>query len=66
MAHVTMIVFHVTESRDLYERVRAAYNLVRTEGSMAAPPFDEWRGLSGMCDYLFCRYVLPPTTRAPK
>ena len=41
-----------------YEELRAVYNLVRPEGSRAAPPYEEWTGISDVCDHpeVFCRY----------
>lgn len=44
-------------AREAYERLRAAYNSSRLRGSRAAPPFEEWQGMSSFCEDLYCRYV---------
>ena len=43
--------------RERYEELKAAYNLVRPEGSAAAPSYEEWRCISDICDHpdVFCR-----------
>ncbi|CAM9871072.1 unnamed protein product, partial [Hapterophycus canaliculatus] len=43
--------------RERYEELRAAYNPMRPQGSLAAPPFDEWSEMPDICDPdAFCRY----------
>eukprot|EP00903_Cladosiphon_okamuranus_P006027 g5945.t1 len=43
--------------RERYEELRAAYNPVRPAGCPPAPPFEEWRGMSDICDHAYCRRV---------
>lgn len=52
--------------RERYEELRAAYNPVRPEGSSPAPPYEEWRGMSDICDDpdVFCRYIPGVCTKA--
>ena len=37
--------------------MRAAYNSTRPTGFLAAPPFEEWRGISDICGHPYCRCV---------
>lgn len=46
--------------RERYEELRAAYNPVRPAGLSPAPPFEEWRGMSDICDHAYCRCVCAP------
>ena len=41
--------------RERYEELRAAYNPVRPAGCPPAPPFEDWRGMSDICDHAYCR-----------
>ncbi|CAM9511413.1 unnamed protein product, partial [Ectocarpus fasciculatus] len=40
-----------------YEALRAAYNPMRPARLSPAPPFDEWTGMSDICDHPYCRNV---------
>ena len=45
-------------AREVYDRLRAAYNLSRPGGaSPPVPPMEEWRGMSMICGDLQCRYT---------
>ena len=52
--------------RERYEELRAVYNMVRPEGSKAAPPYEDWTGISDVCDHtgVFCRYVCEFSSRS--
>lgn len=46
---------------DKYEGLRSAYNSVIDDGdlhSVRIPPIEEWRGMSSICDNIFCRWVV--------
>ncbi|CBN75199.1 hypothetical protein Esi_0072_0052 [Ectocarpus siliculosus] len=43
--------------REHYEALRAAYNPMRPASLSPAPPFDEWTGMSDICDHPYCRNV---------
>ncbi|CAM9578249.1 unnamed protein product [Ectocarpus sp. 4 AP-2014] len=43
--------------REQYEALRAAYNPMRPARLSPAPPFDEWTGMSDICDHPYCRNV---------
>jgi len=45
---------HVWE-RELYEKIRALYNSIHPVECKLAPPFEEWTGMPGLCDHIFCR-----------
>lgn len=54
-AHAHLWGLAKVNQRDQYEELRAAYNGVRFAGSSPAPPFEEWRGMSDLCDHPYCR-----------
>ena len=44
-----------------YEELRNVYNSViddGDEGSRRVPPMGEWRGMTSICDHVFCRWVV--------
>ncbi|CAM9167151.1 unnamed protein product [Ectocarpus fasciculatus] len=43
------------KARGLYNRLRDVYNPSRPPASLPAPPFEEWRGISAVCDDFQCR-----------
>ncbi|CAM9613649.1 unnamed protein product [Ectocarpus sp. 12 AP-2014] len=43
--------------REQYEALRAAYNPMRPARLSPAPPFEEWTGMSDICDHPYCRNV---------
>lgn len=45
-------------AREVYDSLRAAYNLSRPLGSPPVPPLEEWQRMSLICEDLQCRYVL--------
>ena len=55
-AHTMFNTLAATRSRHDYEALRASYNSARLAGSLPAPPFEEWRGISDVCDRAGCRY----------
>jgi len=46
-----------SDNADKYEELRNAYNSVIDEGDLRVPPKEEWRGMAGICEHVFCRYV---------
>lgn len=52
-SHIFMLAF--SRQRYKYQEVRASYNAVRPAGSLAVPPFEEFRGVSDICDHPWCR-----------
>ncbi|CAN0121203.1 unnamed protein product, partial [Ectocarpus fasciculatus] len=44
-----------SRARELYTRLREAYNPCRPPSSLPAPPLEEWRGISAFCDDFQCR-----------
>lgn len=57
-AHSMFNTLATFRSRHDYEALRAAYNSARlVDGSRPAPPFEEWRGISDICDRAGCRYI---------
>eukprot|EP00752_Nemacystus_decipiens_P006689 g6015.t1 len=55
IAHSHLFLLGFGRQRYKYEQVRAAYNSVRPPGSLAVPPFEEFRGVSDICDHPYCR-----------
>lgn len=55
-AHAELLDLAFRRDREQYEELRAAYNPVRPVGYSPAPPFEEWRGMSDICDHAYCRY----------
>lgn len=43
------------EARELFDRVRSAYNRMRQPGALPIPPFEEWQGVSPICSSPLCR-----------
>ena len=44
-----------------YEQLRNAYNSVIDDGdlgSLRVPLMKEWRGLTSICDHMFCRWAM--------
>ena len=56
IAHSHLFILAATKRRCKYEELRASYNLVRPPGSLLAPHFDEFQGISDICDHPYCRY----------
>lgn len=60
-AHLTHIISAVTVAtkdirfRPLYDKLRNAYNPMRPPDFRAIPSFEEWRGMTEICDHLYCR-----------
>ncbi|CAM9789924.1 unnamed protein product, partial [Scytosiphon promiscuus] len=54
-AHAHLWGLATVHQKEQYEELRAAYNRVRFAGSSPAPPFEEWRGMSDLCDHAYCR-----------
>ncbi|CAM9397673.1 unnamed protein product [Ectocarpus fasciculatus] len=44
-----------SRGRGLYDRLREVYNRWRHSTSLPAPPLEEWRGISAICDAFQCR-----------
>ncbi|CAM9627688.1 unnamed protein product [Ectocarpus sp. 12 AP-2014] len=44
-----------SRARGLYNRLRDVYNSSRHPTSLPAPPLEEWRGISAICDHFQCR-----------
>ncbi|CAM9440234.1 unnamed protein product [Ectocarpus fasciculatus] len=44
-----------SRARGLYKRLRDVYNRFRPSSSLRAPPLEEWRGISALCDHFQCR-----------
>ncbi len=40
-----------------YEELRTTYNSVIDDGDRRIPPQEEWRGMTSICDHIFCRWV---------
>ncbi len=69
LVHCMLAASHVWE-RELYEKIRALYNSIHPVECNLAPPFEEWTGMRGFCDHIFCRCtflvnVAPLTKIAP-
>jgi len=46
---------------DKYEELRDVHNSVIDDGDLSfvrIPPMEEWRGMSCICDHIFCRWVV--------
>ena len=44
-----------------YEELRTAYNSVIDQDDaccLRAPPMEEWRGMTSVCEQMFCRWVV--------
>lgn len=41
-------------ARELFDKLRRAYNLMALHGSITVPVLDEWRGISAICDKVAC------------
>lgn len=57
-AHIMMLVLRAMDnprSRQLFYRLRAAYNLTRPPAGLQVPPLEEWRGVSMFCHKSRCR-----------
>lgn len=54
-AHSQLWCLSLGPDRERYEELRAVYNPVRPAGLLPAPPFEEWRGMSDICDHPYCR-----------
>ena len=47
--------------KEKYEELRNAYNSVIDNDDRCAkhvPPMEEWRGMTGICDHIFCRWAI--------
>lgn len=55
IAHTHLFMLAFSHQRCKYEEVRASYNSVRPPGSLKVPPFEEFRGVSDICDHTYCR-----------
>lgn len=47
---------NISGTRQIYDRMRASYNSCSPRGSAPAPPLEEWRGVSWICNDLACRW----------
>ncbi|CAN0165502.1 unnamed protein product [Ascophyllum nodosum] len=47
--------------RPVYDQVRAVYNAIQLPGYKPTPPYEEWTGMSDICDGIFCRSVQTET-----
>ncbi|CAN0190241.1 unnamed protein product, partial [Ectocarpus fasciculatus] len=56
-AHTQLWGLANARQREHYEALRAAYNPMRPARLSPAPPFDEWTGMSDICDHPYCRNV---------
>eukprot|EP00903_Cladosiphon_okamuranus_P019499 g17932.t1 len=54
-AHCKLNTLAMFRSQREYEALRASYNSVRPVGSRPAPPFEEWRDVTDICDHGGCR-----------
>ena len=54
LVHCMLAASHVWD-RELYDKVRGMYNSVHPIGYKLAPPFEEWTGMRGLCNHIFCR-----------
>lgn len=59
MAHTMLLMIAICGARDLFEDLRASFNRMRLASALPIPPFEEWRGLSSICDHVYCRYLAP-------
>lgn len=61
--HMGHIMIHLVANiddprgRDLYERLRCAFNVTRSPGPLPFPPLEEWQGMAAYCDNHPCRCV---------
>eukprot|EP00752_Nemacystus_decipiens_P006690 g6016.t1 len=55
IAHSHLFILAVTQRRCMYEKLRTSYNSVRPPGSLLVPPFEEFEGISDICDHAYCR-----------
>ncbi|CAN0062531.1 unnamed protein product [Ectocarpus sp. 12 AP-2014] len=53
--HCTLAVSHFSKRRDMYDAMSVAYNSIRPPGCWRAPPYEEWRTITQICDNMFCR-----------
>ncbi|CAM9970967.1 unnamed protein product [Ectocarpus fasciculatus] len=53
--HCTLVVSHFSNRRDMYDAMKDAYNSIRPGGCWRAPPYEEWRTVTQICDNIFCR-----------
>lgn len=52
-----LVSLDVPGAREMYDMLRGVYNPFRPNGSPPLPPLEEWRGMSGICEDTYCRYV---------
>ncbi|CAM9890946.1 unnamed protein product [Ectocarpus sp. 8 AP-2014] len=53
--HCTLAVGHFSKRRDMYDAMSGVYNSIRPPGCWPAPPYEEWRTITQICDNMFCR-----------
>ncbi|CAN0333045.1 unnamed protein product [Ectocarpus sp. 12 AP-2014] len=63
-AHTQLWALANARRREQYEALRAAYNPMRPARLSPAPPFDEWTGMSDICDHPYCRSVVAQLSAA--
>lgn len=59
-AHVMLSVLAVMEdlaARQLYDKLRNAFNQTLPPESLPLPPLEEWQGISAHCDHFYCRWI---------
>lgn len=44
-------------ARELFDKLRRAYNLMTPHGSVPVPALDEWEGIFALCDKVSCGWV---------
>lgn len=60
MAHIVLASMALSGRHEKYEELRNAYNSDVDEDSVCSlriPPIEEWRGMTNMCENMFCRWV---------
>eukprot|EP00752_Nemacystus_decipiens_P006691 g6017.t1 len=55
IVHSYLFLLAVTKRRCTYEKMRVSYNAVLPPGSKPAPPYEECRSMSDICDHAYCR-----------
>lgn len=53
-AHSLLAAFAMAKTSEPYNKVRSAFNLATQDDGSVIPPFDEWRGISYICDHVWC------------
>lgn len=63
ISHLLILALAFFGERELYEKLRAAYNPMHSSGTPPIPPFEEWQGISSCCDHIYCRWAPCPKQR---